>query len=60
MLEKAFLLSFGVETEALETGEAAVELIASGANFNLIVIDMFLPVMNGPEVYILHVSISSY
>uniref|UniRef100_A0A2N9HNE4 Response regulatory domain-containing protein n=1 Tax=Fagus sylvatica TaxID=28930 RepID=A0A2N9HNE4_FAGSY len=49
VLEKAFLLSFGVETEAVETGEAAVELIASGANFNLIVIDMFLPVMNGPE-----------
>jgi CheY-like chemotaxis protein len=49
-----------VEKEAVETGEAAVELISSGANFNLIVIDMFLPVMNGPEVYILHVSISSY
>ena len=51
-IQTAILRSYGVETEAVETGEAAVELIASGATFNLIIIEMLLPFMNGPEVYI--------
>ncbi|KAK7840616.1 two-component response regulator 24 [Quercus suber] len=33
-----------------ETGEAAVELIAFGATFNLIIIEMLLPVLNRPEI----------
>ena len=52
VIQTALLHSYGVETEAVETGEAAVELIASGATFNLIIIEMLLPVLNGPEVYI--------
>ncbi|KAK7840591.1 two-component response regulator 24 [Quercus suber] len=48
-VQTALLRSYGVETEAVETGEAAVELIASGATFSLIIIEMFLPLMNGPE-----------
>nr|POE78964.1 two-component response regulator orr42 [Quercus suber] len=44
------LCSYGVETEAVETGEAAVELIAFGATFNLIIIEMLLPVLNRPEI----------
>ncbi|XP_030936589.1 two-component response regulator 24-like [Quercus lobata] len=48
-IQTAILRSYGVETEAVETGEAAVELIASGATFNLIIIEMLLPFMNGPE-----------
>ena len=51
-IQTALLRSYGVDTEAVETGEAAVELIASGATFNLIIIEMLLPFMNGPEVYI--------
>lgn len=51
-VEKGILRNFGVETEAVETGEAAVELIASGATFNLIFIDISLPTMDGPRVYI--------
>ena len=51
-IQTALLRSYGVETEAVETGEAAVQLIASGATFNLIIIEMLLPVLNGPEVYI--------
>ncbi|XP_030936586.1 two-component response regulator 24-like [Quercus lobata] len=48
-IQTALLRSYGVETEAVEAGEAAVELIASGATFNLIIIEMLLPVLNGPE-----------
>ena len=51
-IQTALLRSYGVETEAVENGEAAVQLIASGATFNLIIIEMLLPVLNGPEVYI--------
>ncbi|KAF5480980.1 two-component response regulator 24-like [Juglans microcarpa x Juglans regia] len=49
VLERENLRAYGVETVAVETGEAAVELIASGSTFNLIFIDMYLPTMSGPE-----------
>ncbi|WRX10971.1 Signal transduction response regulator [Theobroma cacao] len=47
MVELGLLQAYGVETQAVDSGMAAVEIIASGANFNLIVIDMVLPVLNG-------------
>jgi CheY-like chemotaxis protein len=53
LVEKGIMGLCGVETQAVETGEAAVELIASGTTFDLIVIDRFLPSMTGPQVYIL-------
>ncbi|XP_021300793.1 two-component response regulator ORR41-like [Herrania umbratica] len=49
MVEQGLLQAYGLETQAVDNGMAAVELIASGANFNLIVIDMLLPVLNGLE-----------
>ncbi|XP_059432254.1 two-component response regulator 24-like [Corylus avellana] len=49
IVEKGIMGLCGVETQAVETGEAAVELIASGATFDIIVIDRFLPSMTGPE-----------
>ncbi|XVE72820.1 hypothetical protein DITRI_Ditri11bG0069300 [Diplodiscus trichospermus] len=49
MVEQGLLRAYGVETQAVDNGRAAVELIAAGANFNLIVIDMVLPVLNGLE-----------
>ncbi|KAK9993229.1 hypothetical protein SO802_022932 [Lithocarpus litseifolius] len=48
-IQTALLRSYGVGTEAVETGGAAVELISSGATFSLIIIEMLLPFMNGPE-----------
>ena len=51
-IQTALLRSYGVDTEAVETGKAAVELIAAGATFSLIIIEMLLPFMDGPEVYI--------
>nr|XP_023877963.1 two-component response regulator ORR41-like [Quercus suber] len=50
IIQTGLLCSYGVETEAVETGEAAVELIAFGATFNLIIIEMLLPVLNRPEI----------
>lgn len=50
VLERENLRAYGVQTIAVRTGEAAVELIASGSTFNLIFIDMYLPTMSGPEV----------
>ncbi|XP_050255198.1 two-component response regulator 24-like [Quercus robur] len=49
IIQTGLLRSYGVETEVVETGEAVVELIASGATFNLIIIEMLLPILNGPE-----------
>ncbi|GAV63850.1 Response_reg domain-containing protein [Cephalotus follicularis] len=49
MVQKAMLEHYGVQTEAVENGQAAIDLLASGANFDLIVIEMILPVLNGLE-----------
>ncbi|KAG6717571.1 hypothetical protein I3842_04G107700 [Carya illinoinensis] len=49
IMESGLLDAYGVEVEAVGTGEAAVELIASGETFDLIVLEMFLPFMSGPE-----------
>ncbi|XWS36530.1 hypothetical protein CRYUN_Cryun20dG0092700 [Craigia yunnanensis] len=48
-LEHGLLHAYGVETQTVDNGSAAVELIASGEKFNLIVIDMLLPLLNGLE-----------
>lgn len=57
MLEKGFLSAYGVETEAVDTGPAAIQLISSGSTFHLIFIDMHLTAMKGPEVrFIIHVN----
>ncbi|KAM7265871.1 hypothetical protein ACFE04_003554 [Oxalis oulophora] len=50
ILTKAHLQLFGVETVAVDNGQDAINLIASGARFNLIIIDKFLGVPDGPEV----------
>ncbi|GMI69252.1 hypothetical protein HRI_000594500 [Hibiscus trionum] len=49
MVEEGFLRACGVETQGVDNGDAAVELIASGAKFDLIVIDMYLPILDGLE-----------
>ncbi|KAK9281298.1 hypothetical protein L1049_004195 [Liquidambar formosana] len=47
--EKALLESYGVDTQAVENGRDAVDLFASGASFNLVLMAKVLPVMNGLE-----------
>ncbi|MBA0791322.1 hypothetical protein Gohar_015907 [Gossypium harknessii] len=49
VLEQLLLRSYGVQTHGVDNGRDAVALIASGVKFNLIIIDMILPVLNGLE-----------
>ncbi|KAF4387003.1 hypothetical protein G4B88_024575 [Cannabis sativa] len=49
MLEKSFLSAYGVETEDVESGSAAFELIQGGATFDLIVINPHLCGISGIE-----------
>lgn len=50
MCEHGLLVAHGLATRSVDNGFDAVNLFASGANFDLLVIDMHLPVMNGLEV----------
>ncbi|GKU86156.1 hypothetical protein SLEP1_g718 [Rubroshorea leprosula] len=49
MIEQGLLRSFGVITCGVDNGRAAIDLFASGAKFDLILIDLILPVINGLE-----------
>ncbi|XP_039020372.1 two-component response regulator 24-like [Hibiscus syriacus] len=48
-VEQGILQSCGLHTQGVDNGDAAVELIASGAKFDLIVIDKHLPMLDGIE-----------
>ena len=50
ILEKAILESEGVETQFVGSGIDALDLLASGENFDIIAIAWVLPKMNGVEV----------
>ena len=56
IVEEAHLRSYGVETQSVDNGFDALELIASGARFNLIVIEMRLSTLNGIELTLLSLS----
>ncbi|XP_039003804.1 two-component response regulator 24-like [Hibiscus syriacus] len=47
LLQQGILQAHGLET--VNNGDAAIELIASGAKFDLILIDMLLPILDGLE-----------
>ncbi|XVF81117.1 hypothetical protein PTKIN_Ptkin15bG0130500 [Pterospermum kingtungense] len=48
-MEQEFLNFYGVETQAVDNGKDAVDLIAAGASFDLILIDVVLPRLRGLE-----------
>ena len=50
VLEKAILESQGIQAQVVGSGRDAIDLLASGVNFDLIIIAMVLPIMNGVEV----------
>ncbi|KAB2075412.1 hypothetical protein ES319_A07G219500v1 [Gossypium barbadense] len=50
VLEQELLRSYGVQTLGVDNGRDAIDLIASDAAFNLIIIEKILPVLNGLEV----------
>ncbi|KAF8388333.1 hypothetical protein HHK36_026999 [Tetracentron sinense] len=49
MIHKRLLSNLGIETQVVENGKEAVDLHHSGAVFDLILMDMEMPIMNGPE-----------
>ncbi|PPR82151.1 hypothetical protein GOBAR_AA38562 [Gossypium barbadense] len=44
------LRSYGVQTLGVDNGRDAVDLIASGVKFDLIIIEKILPVLNGLDI----------
>ncbi|KAF8402020.1 hypothetical protein HHK36_012971 [Tetracentron sinense] len=49
MLHKVLLNNLNVESQVVENGKEAVDLCLSGAVFDLILICMKMPVMDGPD-----------
>jgi CheY-like chemotaxis protein len=52
MLHRTLLAGQGIQAQVAENGKLAVDILCSGQNFDLILIDKDMPVMNGVEVYI--------
>lgn len=50
MMQKRLLQQYGVQTQDVDNGQAAVDLLASHSTFSLIVIEIVLPVLDGLEV----------
>ncbi|KAE9585508.1 hypothetical protein Lal_00017955 [Lupinus albus] len=50
MIHQRMLNSVGVKNEAVENGKEAIDLHNSGQSFDLILMDIDMPVMNGIEV----------
>ncbi|KAI8524593.1 hypothetical protein RHMOL_Rhmol13G0161000 [Rhododendron molle] len=49
-IHKVFLNRFGFETHVVGNGKEAVDLYRSGASFHLVLMDMEMPIMDGPEL----------
>ncbi|KAJ4842206.1 hypothetical protein Tsubulata_005853 [Turnera subulata] len=48
-IHKMFMTNLGMEVQVANDGKEAIELHRSGASFELILMDMEMPIMNGPE-----------
>ena len=53
-VEEKLLASFGLETKVVNNGEEALKLFLEGYTFDVVVMDMEMPVKNGPEVDIVN------
>jgi len=51
-VEQVFLSARGFKTEEVENGKEAVDLFTAGKSFDVVLMDMEMPVMNGIQVYI--------
>lgn len=52
MVHQKMLSKVGVKNQVVESGKEAIDIHKSGQNFDLILMDMDLPIMNGIEVTI--------
>ncbi|KAK9292334.1 hypothetical protein L1049_020300 [Liquidambar formosana] len=48
-IHKVLLNKLGFETQVVVNGKEAVDLFRSGAFFNLVLMDMEMPIMDGPQ-----------
>ncbi|KAI8020418.1 Two-component response regulator 24 [Camellia lanceoleosa] len=48
-IHSALLSRFGLETQVVGNGKEAVDLYRSGASFHLVLMDMEMPIMDGPK-----------
>lgn len=52
-VHRALLTKFGLETRMVANGKEAVDLYRSGTCFDLVFMDMEMPIMDGPKVSLL-------
>lgn len=50
-IHQKMLNGFGVKSQCVENGKEAVDIHLYGKKFDLIIMDMDMPIMNGIEVY---------
>ncbi|KAK3001283.1 hypothetical protein RJ639_021174 [Escallonia herrerae] len=54
-IHRVMLNKFGLVTHVVENGKEAVDLFRSGACFDMVLMDMEMPIMDGPKVsFLLH------
>lgn len=58
-VHQKMLNSVGVKNQVVENGKEAIDIHNCGQSFDLILMDMDMPIMNGIEVYI-HTYIHNY
>jgi len=51
-IHQKMLNKFGVKSQGVENGKEAVDIHWRGQKFDLILMDMDMPIMNGIEVYV--------
>jgi len=51
-IEQVFLAARGFNTVVVENGKEAVDLFAAGNSFDIVLMDLEMPIMNGIQVYI--------
>ncbi|KAL7175325.1 hypothetical protein ACSBR2_029013 [Camellia fascicularis] len=48
-IHNVLLSKFGLETQVVGNGKEAVDLYCAGASFHLVLMDMEMPIMDGPK-----------
>lgn len=57
-IHKMVMIKLGMEVQVAKNGKEAVDLHRAGASFNLILMDMEMPIMNGHEVCVLTLNLT--